>query len=168
MSVSETNAETAIDAVTVSANSRNSRPTMPPISSSGMKTATSETLIDRTVKPISRDPFERRLERRAAALDVAIDVLDHDDGVVDHEADRDGQRHQRQIVEAEAEEIHRGERADERQRHGRRSGSPSPRCCAGTAGSPCTTSPTVSASVNSTSCDRGADGLGAVERWSRP
>ena len=34
-------------------------------------------------------------------LDVAIDVLDHDDGVVDDEADGDGERHQRQIVEAE-------------------------------------------------------------------
>ena len=43
-------------AVTVKANSRNSRPMMPPISSSGMNTATSETLIDTTVKPISRAP----------------------------------------------------------------------------------------------------------------
>ena len=30
---------------------------IPPMSSSGMKTAISETLIDNTVKPISRDPF---------------------------------------------------------------------------------------------------------------
>ena len=30
---------------------------MPPISSSGMNTATSETLIDTTVKPISLAPF---------------------------------------------------------------------------------------------------------------
>src|SRR5258708_34973168 len=56
-SVSETNAETAIDAVTVKANSRNSRPIIPPISSSGMNTAISETLIDKTVKPISREPL---------------------------------------------------------------------------------------------------------------
>ena len=42
----------ATDSVT--ANSRNSRPTMPPISRIGMNTATSETLIDSTVKPISR------------------------------------------------------------------------------------------------------------------
>ena len=43
--------------VTVIANSRNSRPTMPPISSSGMKTATSETEIEMIVKPISPAPF---------------------------------------------------------------------------------------------------------------
>ena len=56
-SVSDTSADTAIDAVTVKANSRNSRPMMPPISRSGMKTAISEMLIDRTVKPISREPL---------------------------------------------------------------------------------------------------------------
>jgi len=56
-SVSETSAETAIDAVTVRANSRNRRPMIPPMSSSGMNTAISETLMDSTVKPISRDPL---------------------------------------------------------------------------------------------------------------
>ena len=44
----------AVDKVTE--NSRNSRPTMPPINSRGMKTATRETLMERTVKAISRDP----------------------------------------------------------------------------------------------------------------
>ena len=39
------------------ANSRNSRPTMPPISSSGMNTAISETLIETMVKPISPAPL---------------------------------------------------------------------------------------------------------------
>ena len=43
--------------VTVTANSRKSRPTIPPISSSGMKTATSERLIDTIVKPISAEPL---------------------------------------------------------------------------------------------------------------
>ena len=56
-SVSDTSAETAIEAVTVSANSRNSRPMMPLISSSGMNTAISEQEIDSTVKPISREPL---------------------------------------------------------------------------------------------------------------
>ena len=56
-SVSDTSADTAIEAVTVSANSRNSRPMMPLISSSGMNTAISEKLIDSTVKPISREPL---------------------------------------------------------------------------------------------------------------
>jgi len=56
-SVSETNADTAIVTVTVMANSRNSRPTMPPINNRGMNTATSEMLIDRMVNPISDAPF---------------------------------------------------------------------------------------------------------------
>ena len=41
----------------VTANSRNSRPTIPPISKIGMKTATSEVLMESTVKPISREPW---------------------------------------------------------------------------------------------------------------
>src|SRR6266496_1303006 len=41
--------------------------------------------------------LERRLERRVALLDVAGDVLDHDDGVVDHEPGRDGERHEREV-----------------------------------------------------------------------
>ena len=46
--------------------------------------------------------LERGLERRLALLDVARDVLDHHDRVVDDEAGRDGERHQRQVVEAVA------------------------------------------------------------------
>ncbi len=70
--------------------------------------------------------LERGLERRNAILDVAVDVLHHHDGVVDDEADGDGERHQRQIVEAEVEHVHRRARAEERQRHGdaRNDGSP--------------------------------------------
>src|ERR1700686_4140191 len=55
--VSDTSADTAIEAVTVSANSRNKRPMMPLISSNGMNTAISEQEIDSTVKPISREPL---------------------------------------------------------------------------------------------------------------
>jgi hypothetical protein len=55
--VSETSAEIAIEAVTVRANSRNTRPMTPPISRIGMNTATSEMLIDSTVKAISCEPF---------------------------------------------------------------------------------------------------------------
>ena len=56
VSVSETTADTTIEAVTVSANSRNSRPMTPDISSNGMNTAISEMLIEITVKAISRAP----------------------------------------------------------------------------------------------------------------
>ena len=54
--VSETTSDTRMATDSVTANSRNSRPTMPPMSSSGMNTAISEKLIDTTVKPTSRAP----------------------------------------------------------------------------------------------------------------
>ncbi len=55
-SVSDTIAETMMEAVTVSANSRNRRPIMPLMSRSGMNTAISEQEIETTVNPISREP----------------------------------------------------------------------------------------------------------------
>ena len=41
--------------------------------------------------------------RREPRLDVALDVLDHDDRVVDHDADGEHQPEQRQRVDREAE-----------------------------------------------------------------
>jgi len=54
--VSETTPEMMMAMLTVTANSRNRRPIRPPINSSGIKTAVSESVIDTMVKPISRDP----------------------------------------------------------------------------------------------------------------
>ncbi len=56
VSVSDTNPETRMATPMVTANSRNSRPTRPPMNTSGMNTATSEMVMDRMVKPISRAP----------------------------------------------------------------------------------------------------------------
>ena len=55
--LSDTHRETTMATLNVIANSRNSLPMIPPISSRGMNTAISEMLIDNTVNPISRDPF---------------------------------------------------------------------------------------------------------------
>ena len=44
---------------------------------------------------------------------MALDVLDHDDRVVHHETDGEDDGEQRQQVEAEAEDLHEKERADE-------------------------------------------------------
>ena len=106
VAVSETSRDTAMASVRVTANSRKSRPTIPPMRRIGMNTATSETLIESTVKPISRAPLQRGLQRRVALLEIAGDVLEHHDGVVDDEAGRDGERHQREVVEAVAEQVH--------------------------------------------------------------
>jgi hypothetical protein len=45
------------------------------------------------------------------------DVLDHHDRIVHHEADRDHQRQQGEVVERVAEDVHHHRRAGQRQRH---------------------------------------------------
>jgi hypothetical protein len=83
---------------------------------SGTKAATSEMLIASRVADLLR-ALERGAERRHALLEIAEAVLDHDDGVVDHEADRDRERHQREIVDRKARHPHHRAGAGERQRH---------------------------------------------------
>ena len=95
--LSETKPEIRIATLMVTANSWNSRPTMPPMNSTGMNTAASESVMERIVKPISRRALERRLHARLAHFHVADDVLQHHDGVVHHEAHRERQRHQRRL-----------------------------------------------------------------------
>ena len=56
VNVSDMIADTTTAMVSVSANSRNIRPTMPVMNSSGMNTAISETVSEITVNPISRAP----------------------------------------------------------------------------------------------------------------
>ncbi len=102
--VSETTAEATTATDTVTANSRNSRPMMPPMKNSGMKTAISDKVIEMIVKPIWPAPLSAASNGAHPLLDVAHDVLDHDDRIVDDKADRDRQRHQRDVVEAEAAE----------------------------------------------------------------
>ena len=55
--VNETTSDTPIATLNVTANSRNNLPTMPPIISRGMNTATRDVLIDTTVNPISDAPL---------------------------------------------------------------------------------------------------------------
>ena len=62
--------------------------------------------------------FERRLVRRHAFLDVAVDVFQHHDGVVHHQADRQHQPQQGQHVDGEAHGIEEDEGADQRHRDG--------------------------------------------------
>src|ERR1019366_4718280 len=63
---------------------------------------------------------ERGLHGGLAHFDMADDVLQHDDGVIDHKADGEDQRHHGDVIEAEIEQLHDGEGADngKRQRHG--------------------------------------------------
>ena len=54
---------------------------------------------------------------RHARFDVPADVLDDHDRIIDDEAGRHGQRHQREIVQAESQEIDHPERADQGERY---------------------------------------------------
>ncbi len=50
-------------------------------------------------------------------FEMARDVFHHHDGIVDHETGGDGERHERKIVEAVAEQVHHREGAEQRCRH---------------------------------------------------
>ena len=100
VSVTETTPEMRMAAVIVTANSRKSRPRMPPMNRIGMNTAASETVIVTNREADLLRALQRRLERRLARFHVAHGVLEHHDRVVHDEADGEDQRHHRQVVEA--------------------------------------------------------------------
>ena len=58
-----------------------------------MNTAIRESVIETIVKPISPAPFKAASSGGRTLLEMTNDVLDNDHGIVDHEADRDSQRH---------------------------------------------------------------------------
>ena len=70
-------------------------------------------LIDSTVKPISRRLVSAASIGFIPVLEVARDVFDHHDRIVHHEPRRNGQRHQRQIVQRVSQQIHRAESGDD-------------------------------------------------------
>ena len=61
---------------------------------------------------------DRRIERRHALLDVAVDVLHHHNRVVDHETDAEHERQQREQIDRIAERHQRDHHADQRKRDG--------------------------------------------------
>ena len=61
--------------------------------------------------------LQRRRFGRHSLLDVAFDALDHDYGVVHHQADRQHQAEERQRVDGEAEHREKSEGAHQRNRH---------------------------------------------------
>ena len=69
--VREMTIETRMAVDSVIANSRNNRPTMPAMNRMGMKTAISDMLMDKMVKPISLEPSKGRLHRGHALFTEA-------------------------------------------------------------------------------------------------
>ena len=86
MVVSEMTMDTRMAVERVTANSRKRRPTIPPISRRGMKTAISEMLIDED----GETDFLRTLQCRGkglhAVFHMARDIFHHNDGVIDHKS----------------------------------------------------------------------------------
>ena len=123
-------------APTMTANSWNSRPITPGMKKIGMNTATSEIEIEMMVKPTSREPRSAAWNGGIAVLDVAHDVLEHHDRVVDDQADRQRDAEQRDVVEAVAEGPEQRDRADQRDRQRQRRDQRGRRSGAGTGRSP--------------------------------
>ena len=118
--VSEMTMETRMAVDSVTANSRNSRPTIPPISSSGMNTAISEMLMVRTVKPISLAPCKvaAKASIPASRWRVMFSITTMASSTT--KPGRNGESHQRKIVQAVAAEVHHRECADQRHGNGHR------------------------------------------------
>ncbi len=62
-------------------------------------------------------PFDRCIESSLALFDVAVDVLDHHDGVVHHQPDGEHHGKQGEQVDGKAHQQHQEGRADQRQGH---------------------------------------------------
>ena len=62
--------------------------------------------------------LERRVTPAHAVLEMPLDVFHHHDRVVDHDADREHEPEQGQVVDRESERRHHGKGADQRYRNG--------------------------------------------------
>ena len=61
---------------------------------------------------------ETKADGPVTLLDIAADVFDHDDGVVNDKAGRYGEGHEGQVVEAEAAQVHHAKGPDDGKWHG--------------------------------------------------
>ena len=104
VSVNDTIRLIAIAAAAVRPNDDMKRPTMPPMKPTGMKTGEQRQRRRHDRQADLARALDRRLERRhALLLDEPVDVLEHDDRVVDDDADHQRQREHRHLVQREAE-----------------------------------------------------------------
>ena len=99
-SVSALIADRNIETATVTANCRNSSPEMPGMNATGTKTDSSTRVIAMIGAVISRHRQLGGLAGRELRmlLHHAFDVLDHHDGVIDHDADGEHHGQQRHRV----------------------------------------------------------------------
>ena len=91
MSANETSSENSVAAAIVIPNSLKSRPMLPDMKLTGRNTITSTRVIEMAARPISLRPISAAARGSVALFQVARDVLDDHDRVVDEDADRQGQ-----------------------------------------------------------------------------
>ena len=101
-----------VEAAMVAANWVKNRPEMPLMKAVGTNTAHSVSAMAISAAETSSIVLCAASLRRHAQRHVALDVLDHDDGVVDHDADGQDQAEHRQVVDRDAEGGEDRERAD--------------------------------------------------------
>ena len=106
--------------LTVRPNWKKKRPMIPFMNATGTNTATMREGGGQHRQPDLGGGVGRRLHGRLAHLQVAVDVLDDHDGVVDQDADRQRQRQHRHVVEGEAHHLDEGEGGDHRGGDGHR------------------------------------------------
>src|SRR5215813_6004298 len=86
---------------------------MPVMNADGTNTAHSTSAIATRAAPTS-SMLLTAASWRKPGCDVALDVLHHDDRIVDDDPDREHQSEQRQIIQRKAENPHEKECADQR------------------------------------------------------
>ena len=97
-------------------------PVVPGKNATGTKTATSTSEVAMTAPVTSLMASEAALAALGLAfLQVALDVFNHDDRVVDHQAGGERDAEQSQRVDGKAEQLDESKRPDERNRNGDRS-----------------------------------------------
>ena len=101
----------------VIANCLYSWPVMPPKNPTGTKTAQRTSTIAITGPVTSSMAFFAASLGDRSVFDVTLDVLNHDDGVVHHDADRQNHAEQRQRINGEPQRLHPGKCADQRDGH---------------------------------------------------
>ncbi len=114
--VRETTADATTEMLSVIANSRKRRPTIPVMKRRGMKHGDERDTKRNHSEADLLCAFQRGSHGRLTHLNEADDILDHHDGIIDDKAGGDGERHERQIIETEADEFHHAKRSYDRKR----------------------------------------------------
>ena len=96
-------AEMIVETAMVTANWRKNWPVMPARKQHGMNTELSTSVMASIGPVISSMALMVAVRGVQAGRDQSFDVLQHDDGVVHHDADGQHQPEQRQVVQAEAQ-----------------------------------------------------------------